>query len=136
MAIDSFALPVDNIVKGVTPDQFFIPGSIMKVDYDTRHPLAFGMPQRGVGFFSRSLVFRVRPDAAGGPAIVKAVASYPSEPLLLSGFSHNDTRIQGGAAVVDATLGKGKVILFGFNVVNRYQTPANLRLLFNALYFR
>ena len=136
MAIDRFALPVDSIANGLTPDQFFIPGSILKVDYDTRHPLAFGMPQRGVGFFSRSLVFRIRPEGASQPAMVKAAASYPNESLLLSGFSNNDTRIQGGAAIVDATLGKGRVILFGFNVVNRYQTPADLRLLFNALYYR
>jgi hypothetical protein len=44
--------------------------------------------------------------------------------------------IQGKPSVIDVPVGKGRVILFGFNVVNRRQTPAVLKLLFNSLYYR
>ncbi len=132
LAIEQFKLPLTNAVRGLSPDQFYIPGSILRLDYDTSHPLAFGMQERGVCFFARSLVFRLQP-AGAGEAVLKVVARYPKEPLLLSGYAQGDVRIQGEAAVVDAPLGNGRVVLFGFNVVNRWQTPAVLKLLFNAL---
>jgi hypothetical protein len=128
LAIERFDLPVKNILRGVTPKEFYIAGSIVKMDYDTGHPLAFGMPEMGVAFFSRAMVFE-----AGGRAEV--VARYPKDSLLLSGWSHGEEKIQGQASVVDVPLGKGRVILFGFNVVNRWQTPASLKLLFNAIHY-
>lgn len=134
LAIETFALPVENVARSLPSSEFFIPGSILKVDYEAGHPVAFGMPARGVAFFSRSTqVFRVKANASGSTPIT-SVAAYPREPLLLSGFSHGDASIQGGTAIVEARAGSGTIVLFGFNVVNRYQTPANLRLLFNAVY--
>jgi len=134
LAIDQFKLPVTNVVKGANPREFFIPGSILKMDYDTTQPIAFGMPDRGVAFFARSLVFKVGSAAAG--SVPTVVARYPREPLLLSGWALGDDRIQGEGSVVSVPLGKGRVVLFGFGVINRWQTPAVLPLLFNALYDR
>jgi hypothetical protein len=73
--------------------------------------------------------------SAAGPAPT-VIARYPREPLLLSGWALGDSRIQGEGSVVSVPLGKGRVVLFGFGVINRWQTPAVLPLLFNALYDR
>jgi len=134
-AIDRFALPVTDVVRGLEPGAFSIPGSIVRVDYDPAHPLAFGMPSRGVGFFGRSQAFSTSATTSGQPSPV-VVASYPAEPLLLSGYAQGEAAIQGRAAVVEAPVGKGRIVLFGFNVVNRYQTPAVVKVLLNALYDR
>jgi len=133
LAIEHFSLPVTNAVRGLAPREFFIPGSILKMDYDPSHPLAYGMPKRSVAFFSRSQVFRVQPGVSGGPGPA-VVAKYPNEPLLLSGWQQGESRIRGEAAIVSARVGAGRVVLFGFNVVNRYQTPAAIKLLLNAVY--
>ncbi len=135
LAIDHFNLPVSNAVSRYSPNEFYIAGSILKMDYDTDHPLAFGMPARGVAYYSRARAFQVRPRG-GDEEQPGVVARYPDEPLLLSGWIQGGERIRGKPAVLDVPLGEGRVVLFGFNVVNRWQTPAALKLLFNALFYR
>jgi glutamine amidotransferase-like uncharacterized protein len=39
----------------------------------------------------------------------------------------------GRAAVVEATFGKGRVVLFGPRIQNRGQTLATFKMLFNAI---
>ena len=108
----------------------------MKMDYDTSHPLAFGMPERGVAYFSRAQAFRIDASEKDSETAPKVIARYPNESLLLSGWSQGEDRIMGHPSVVDAPLGDGRVILFGFNVINRWQTPAVLKLFFNAIFYR
>ncbi len=55
------------------------------------------------------------------------VATYPDEPLLLSGWMIGDERIRGKAAALDISLGEGKVLAFGFNVHNRAQARSTMR---------
>jgi hypothetical protein len=136
LAMDHFRLPVSNVLKDVSPNEFYIAGSIVKMNYDTTHPLAFGLPERGVAYFSRARVFRVHASQKDSETAPQVVARYPNEPLLLSGWSQGEKRIQGRPSVVDVPLGDGRVVLFGFNVVNRWQTPAVLKLLFNAIFYR
>jgi hypothetical protein len=98
--------------------------------------LAFGLPERGVAYFSRARVFRVHAGPKDSEKAPQVVARYPNEPLLLSGWSQGEKHIQGKPSVVIVPLGDGRVVLFGFNVVNRWQTPAVLKLLFNAIFYR
>ena len=41
--IDQFGLPVRNVVRGLSSDRFFIPGSLIRMDVDAGHPLAMAM---------------------------------------------------------------------------------------------
>jgi len=65
----------------------------------------------------------------------ETVAAYPDESLLISGWILGDKLIRQKAAILNVPFGKGKVVLFGFNVHNRAQSYANFKLLFNALYY-
>ena len=134
--------------------------SILKMNYDTRHPLAFGMEEESIAFFSRARVFEMISDTVEArpkkqetenpdkkekdkskrkiqyaKVTPKIVASHPDEPLLISGWVLGEEVIQGKPAILDVPYGKGKIALFGFNVHNRAQAHATFKLLFNALYY-
>ncbi len=139
LPIEQFLLPVKNILEKVKADSFNCPGSLLKMDYDTNHPLAFGMKKRDIAYFSRALVFEILPDSLkkerkNKNLPTKIVAKYPDETLLKSGWILGEDVIQDKAAIVEVQFGKGKIILFGFNVHNRAQAYTTFKLLFNGLY--
>ena len=66
--IEQFGLPVRNGVTGTRSTEFFIPGSLIRLELDTDDPIAYGMPEDGIAFFVRSQVLDVVPPASAGPA--------------------------------------------------------------------
>jgi hypothetical protein len=141
LAIGAFDLPVRDV--GHEEDQrLFVPGSIVRLALDPTQPLAFGMPQETAAFFAFSSIFAsasaagasapyVDPSQAAG---VRTIAHYGREDVLLSGWLEGEDLIAGRAAVVEAPVGSGKVVLLGFPVQHRGQSLATFRLLFNALF--
>ena len=94
----------------------------------------------GMAYFSRGLAFEMIPDTAKTEENDKNInpriaAKYPNESPLISGWMIGDKYIKGKTAVMDVPFGKGKIILFGFNVVNRAQAYSTFKLLFNAIYY-
>ncbi len=134
LAIKQFDLPVKNLLEGVDSGSFNCPGSIVKMSYDTDNPIAYGMKEEGIAFLSRGMVFESAPIGKGTDELKpKVVAKYPDEPLLLSGWILGEDVIRGQASILDVPLGKGRVVLFGFNIVNRAQAYSTIKLLFNAI---
>ncbi len=132
--IENFRLPVINALRNIRPEEFFCPGSLIKLDIDNKHPIGWGMPKRVACMFSNSKGFRT--SIPSGFMERKVVAEYPDEPLLLSGWIHGDENLRRLAAIVDVKLGKGRVVLFGFKVQFRAQTIGTFKLFFNALFLR
>jgi len=141
LLIEHFGLPVTDVLEGVPADSFNCPGAILKADFDTKHPLAYGMPERGMVFFSRGRVFEVQEDEetgerTGDALTIRPFVTYPAESLLLSGWMIGDERIRRKAAALDVSYGAGKIFIFGFNVHNRAQARSTMRMFFNALLYR
>jgi hypothetical protein len=102
------------------------------MEFDDKHPVAYGMPGEAAAIFTRSPAFRILPSFKNAPV---AVAKYPNENLLMSGYLRGEKYLQNKVSVVEAPLGKGKVILLGFGVQSRAQPHGTFKLLFNSLYY-
>jgi len=142
--IQAFKLPVKNVLAGLAgggeggggggnigPDSaaFYAPGSIVRTKVDVNNPIAHGSEADSVAWFEQSPAFDVSAPA-------KSVITYPaSGSPLLSGWLLGAEKLNGKTAVVEAPVGKGRVILFGFRPQYRAQTWATFKLLFNALYY-
>jgi len=139
-AVEQFKLPLRNVVAGVPRTDFFVPGSILRIELDTSHPIAKDMPKESIAWAEDSPVFEVVSGASGGeqssvPASnVRIIARYPAnKDPLLSGWLLGGDRIRGKAALVEVRVGKGRVILFGFRPQYRAQSLATYPLFFNAI---
>jgi len=129
-AIDQFKLPLRDVTRGLPSKDFFIPGSILRTELTTSHPLAKGMSSESIAWFEGGPAFEIAADAR-----VEVIARYPSDPknVLLSGWALGTDKIAGKAAMGPVPMGKGKIVLFGFRPQYRAQSAATYPLLFNAV---
>ena len=129
-AIETFGLPVHNALEGVKATEFYAPGSIFGVDVDRAHPLAQGFtaPTPGI-WFEDSPAFEIT-DATRATAVLR----YPAGGNhLLSGWLLGNKLLDGKAAMVEARVGQGHVVLYGFRPQYRSQTNATWPLIWSAL---
>ncbi|MDT7542461.1 MAG: hypothetical protein QOE33_2365 [Acidobacteriota bacterium] len=130
-AIQSLNLPVRDITENLKQTEYYAPGSILRTEVDTSHPIAKGMPRESIAWIEDSPVFEVDPKDASR---VHIIARYPMDrDPLLSGWLLGGARLRGKAALVEVTVGKGRVYLFGFRPQYRAQSLATYPLLFNAI---
>ena len=135
-AIDQFTLPVRDVVAGLPKTEFYVPGSILRIELNTSHPIARGMPYQTIAWAEDSPAFEVfqKPQSDIPVKDVTVIASYPrtSSPLL-SGWLLGANRIRYKAALVEIKMGQGHLVLFGFRPQYRAQSLATYPLFFNAL---
>jgi hypothetical protein len=133
--IQEFGLPVENAVADVGRTELFIPGSLIRLDVDATHPLAFGMQHTGAAFFQESRAFRAAADhTAGADPGFEVVARYAENDLLLSGWEIGaQEHLAGRPAVVRVPQGRGDVVLIGFRPQFRAWPTATFPLIFNAI---
>jgi hypothetical protein len=109
--------------------RFYAPGSIFDVTVERSHPVASGMGERAAVYFISSTILEAGPGA-------RAILSYPRDRNpLLSGYVYGPEVLAGRAALVEAPVGRGRVLLFGFRPQHRGQTQATYRLLTNAILY-
>ena len=132
LPIQKFKLPVRNLVAGLSPTEFWSPGSTLKVDIDSKHPLAYGMPSEGLATFLRgNQVYEV--VATPRNDRVERIATFIERDILQSGWLLGEAVIAEKAAMVAVQQGQGRVVLIGFRVQHRAQTHGTFKLVFNAL---
>jgi hypothetical protein len=130
-AIETFGLDVRNAVDGLPNTDFYIPGSILRLDLSNQHAISEGLPNENIAWYWRSS----RAFDVSDPTI-EVVARYGSGDPLLSGWVLGHEHIAGKPALLEAHVGEGSVVLFGFPPNYRGQTIASWPLLFNALTYR
>ncbi len=132
LAIDGFDLPVRNVVAGVPTTEFWAHGSTLRVDVDTDHPMAWGMPDEAlVVFFGANQVYEVERSGTGQQ--MRRVAEYAERDILQSGQLDGEDVIADRAAMLTVDHGEGQVVLIGFRTQHRAQTHGTYKFLFNAL---
>ncbi len=126
--IGLFDLKISNAVDRLPPQEFFIPGSILQVDLDEEHPLNRGKGKTTpVWFGESSRSFEVLDPQ------IRVTARFTEGNPLLSGWLLGPQYLAGKPAAVEARIGDGSVVLFGFQPDYRAQTVTTWPLLFNAL---
>jgi len=130
-AIEKIGLHVYNVLEDLNPKEFFCPGSTLKAKIDNSHPLAYGMPEKALIYFRNNPAFNIVPSESneGYEIIVK----YPERDILQSGWLIGEEKIANKAAMISAKKGKGKVILLGFNAIERARQHGIFKLFFNSL---
>jgi glutamine amidotransferase-like uncharacterized protein len=92
------------------------------------------MPKESIAWVEDSPVFEVTKSGSVPESNIHIIARYPTDRNpLLSGWLLGENRIRGKAALVEVTMGKGRVILFGFRPQYRGQSLATYPLFFNAI---
>lgn len=131
-AIDDLALRATNVLKSVKNEEFYCPGSLVRINVDNTHPIGYGMEYESIGYLSHSMAFATAPPFGAHDRSV--VVRYPVQDLLKSGFLLGEDYLFKKGAVVDIRQNNGHVILFGIKVQNRHQTYGTFKLLFNAIH--
>jgi hypothetical protein len=132
LAIEKLPIPVRNLKKGLTRDQHFAPGAILRLEVDAQHPIGYGVAADTHGFYINSPFFSIVEGFASQRTSV--VARYPNTNVIASGWLKGEEMMAGRAAVVSIDMSPGKVVLFGLRPQHRAQTHATFPMLFNALY--
>ena len=106
-ATSSSARPTAS-TRPLPAEKFYVPGSVLRVAVDNTAPIAHGIANPVDVFFDNSPVFRLVPDAAMKG--VRPVAWFDSATPLRSGWACGQGYLQGGVAVVEATVGEGQAL--------------------------
>lgn len=134
-------LPVRNamveIVNGqekrLPNEKYYVPGSVLNVEVDTKSPSTWGMEKEADVYFDNSPVFKLTGDAIATGKI-KPLMWFESATPLRSGWAWGQAYLQDGVTAFEANVGKGKLFAFGPEIAFRAQTHGTFKLIFNQLY--
>jgi hypothetical protein len=117
----------------VDPDSvFYCPGSLLNNEFDSTHPIGFGMPARWPVFFRFDQAYRLKPSFE---IAAQVVARYPDAgEMVASGWLLGGDLLRDQANVMSFHVGRGSVVALGSQIAFRTQPRATFKLLFNALY--
>jgi hypothetical protein len=131
-AIERLGVPLKNLKSGLTRDQHFAPGTILRVEVDTENPIGYGMEPQTNGFYNNSPFFGLVEGFSSQR--LQVVARYPNSGVVASGWLRGEDLMSGRAAVVTVEMTPGRIVLFGLRPQHRAQTHATFPMLFNSLY--
>jgi hypothetical protein len=126
--IELFGLGIKNAVEGLPREEFYVPGSILRLNLDASHPLARSVgASTHVWYWGSSRAFEVTDPA------IRVVGRYGDGNPAASGWILGPEALAGKPALVEARVGRGSLVLFGFQPNYRGQSVATWPLLFDAL---
>ncbi len=116
-------LPLD----GLDENEFYCPGSLLRVLVDNTHPVGYGFSREETIMFLHSPVFQVTKG--------ESIAWYPEADPLMSGWMLGEEHVRGRTAVAMVPSGEGSIIMIGCPPHFRNQNRSTFKLLFNSLYY-
>lgn len=126
-------LPVANALvengEDLPRSKFYVPTSLLEVAVAKDHPLAHGMRERAIVVYGNSPTFRITGDG------VTPIAHFDSATPLRSGWAWGQQYLENGVAIAEASVGKGKLFLFGPEIAFRAQPHGTFKFLFNGIYY-
>jgi hypothetical protein len=138
-AVSVFKLPLSNHLvlpdgKNVPGTDYYVPGSVLTVAVDQKNPLAHGYGSEADIFFDNSPVWKMD-RAAGAPGVeLRSVAWFASPTPLKSGWAWGQKYLDKGIEIAEASIGQGRVFVFGNDLLFRAQPHGNFKFFFNAMY--
>jgi hypothetical protein len=122
----------DGTVRPLPPEKYYVPGSILRMVVDNSAPIAHGFDTHVDVFFDNSPVFSLGPEAQTKG--VRPVAWFDTATPLRSGWAYGQGYLNGGVEIVQATIGKGRIVLFAPEITFRAQPHGTFKFLFNGIY--
>ena len=122
----------DGTTQALPPQKYYVPGSVLQMTVDNTVPIAHGIANPVDIFFDNSPVFELDPDATLKG--VRPVAWFNSPTPLRSGWAYGQGYLEGGVQVLDAAVGKGRLLLFAPEITFRAQPAGTFKFLFNGIY--
>jgi hypothetical protein len=128
-------VPITNhLLAGDKPlprEKFYVPPSVLRVRVDPAEPLAWGMPEDVDVMFASSSTFDLPADAEQKG--LRRVAWFDTKAPLRSGWAWGQEHLEGGIAIADAQVGRGRLVLLGPQVLFRAQPHGTFKLVFNGI---
>lgn len=137
--IRQFKLPLRNVLEGVRSNDFYCPGSVLRIDVDTTNPIARTMSKDTNAYFINSSAFEATNtskgvfDAPQTPWPMQVIARYGKQGVLQSGWLRGEDKLNDKIALASVSMGKGRIVLFGFRPQHRGQTWGTFPFIWNAI---
>jgi hypothetical protein len=112
-------------------EKFYVPSSVLRMRVDPASALAWGLGDEADVMFSASPTFRLTTGFEA--AHLRPVAWFDTRAPLRSGWAWGQEHLDGGLAIIDAQVGKGRLALFGPQVLFRGQSHGTFKLVFNGI---
>lgn len=125
---EMFDLGISDLTDRLPSTDFYIPGSILRLELDPDSEINEGMRSEIAAWYWRSSMAFAVDDPR-----IRVAARYGSGDPLLSGWVLGGEYIAGEPAILEVDVGEGSLVLFGFQPNYRAQTMATWPLLFNAI---
>jgi hypothetical protein len=101
---------------------------------DPKNPLAHGYGTEADIFFSNSPVWKLDRAAGAAGVVVHSVAWFSGPEPLRSGWAWGQKFLDKGVQIAEATVGKGRVFVFGNDLLFRTQPHGSYKFFFNGMY--
>ena len=131
LALEDLKLPIIDVLKDIKSEDFHCPGSTLKINICNDSPLTYGIAEDTLLLFRGYPAFQIKQTENNQD--YRIIVSYPEERMKVSGWLIGEKYLSNKAALIEAKLGTGRVILYGFSPHLRSITTATFKLLFNAL---
>ena len=131
-----FGLPIENHLvengQPLTQQKFYVPGSVLSARVDTTQAATAGLAAQTNFFFDNSPAWKL--SAGAKAAGITPLAWFDSPTPLRSGWAWGQEYLRDGVIAVEAKIGKGRVLLYAPEILQRAQPHPTFKLLFNAVY--